>query len=67
MRQQIRQLLAQKGQAPVYSSIDNSIRDLKRAQYTKAEVFDTIDTTFKGLDTKIDNYIEKQKTRFYSL
>jgi len=57
MRNSIKSLLAQKGQAPVMSSIDKSINDFKRLGYSKGEIKETIREFYFGLDGKIDSYI----------
>ena len=58
MKQQLLAILAKQGQAPIIKSIDGSIRDLKRSQYTYLEIKETIRDIFWGIDGKIDKYIE---------
>lgn len=57
MRNKIKNVLAQQGQQPVISAIEKSINDLKRAQYTKGEIKESIREWFYGLDGKVDKYI----------
>lgn len=57
MKTQIKQLLAQQGQQPVIASIDKSIRDFKRLEYTRGEIKETIREFYFGLDGKVDEYI----------
>ena len=57
MRQNIIKLLAQQGQGAVIASISNSVNDLKRCQYTRLEIKETIKEWFSGLDSKVDEYI----------
>lgn len=46
MRQDIKNLLAQKGESPVKDAIVKSIIDLKGMRYTKGEIMETIETIF---------------------
>lgn len=57
MRNQIKSLLANKGQEPVINSIDKSISDFKQLGYYREEIKETIRDIFFGLDSKIDKYI----------
>jgi len=59
MRNNIKAVLAQQGQAPVIHSIDKSIRDFRNMDYTRAEIKETIRDIFFGLDSKIDAHIIK--------
>lgn len=60
VKKNIQQIIAQKGYGPVHDSIKKSIRDLKNAQYTKAEILDTIEESFGThfLDFAKANYAE---------
>jgi hypothetical protein len=57
MRQNVKQLLAQKGQAPVLSTIDKTIQDFKQMRYTHGEIKETVREFFYGIDGKVDEYI----------
>lgn len=58
MKVQVKELLSQKGYSPIYRSIDSSIRDLKRHNYTRSEIIETLDDMF-GDDGIITRYIHK--------
>lgn len=60
MKAQIKQILAQKGYAPIFLSIDSTIRDLKQAQYTKSEIKETLNDFFNIGDDKINKYINSK-------
>lgn len=57
MRSNIIRLMAQQGQAPVIISINKTVADLKRLEYTRGEIKDTLREWYFGLDEKVDNYI----------
>lgn len=57
IKQQNEQTLRIQGQAPLIHAINKSVRDLKRAGYTRGEIKGTIIDLFGGLDSKIDNHI----------
>lgn len=59
MRPDIKQLLAQKGYSPIFEAISKSVRDLKQAQYTRAEIKDTLFDMFGTTDQKIVDYINQ--------
>jgi len=58
MRASVKEVLSQKGYSPIYRSIDSSIRDLKRAKYTRGEILETLLDMF-GDDGIITRYIHK--------
>jgi hypothetical protein len=50
-------IIRQQGIEPLKVSIDKSIRDLKRSEYTKQEISETIRGVFYGYNEKLDAYI----------
>ena len=59
MRSNLISILKTQGQNPIILSIQNSVKDLKKNGYTNSEIKETINDTFKGLDSIIDFYIIK--------
>ena len=57
MNTQLESVIKNKGYAPIYSSIDACIRDLKRAEYTKAEIKETLSNTFRGEHSPVNDYL----------
>ena len=59
MKQSVKELLAQKGYSPVFATIERTIRDLKQAQYTRAEIKESLFDYFGTTDQKIVDYINQ--------
>jgi hypothetical protein len=59
MKQQVEYILKQQGYSPLFASIDQSIRDLKQSQYTRAEIKETLLGCY-GIDQKLINYINSK-------
>lgn len=59
MRTTIKELLAQKGYSPIFEAITKSVRDLKQAQYTRAEIKETLFDMFGRDDQKITDFINQ--------
>lgn len=56
MKQQVEAILKQQGYGPLFQSINNTIRDLKQAEYTRAEIKETLMDCY-GIDAKLITYI----------
>ena len=59
MKNKIKNILKQQGYTPIFISIQNTIKDLKKAGYYKSEIKDTIIEFYGNIDNKIDNEIFK--------
>ena len=59
MKNKIKNILKQQGYTPIFISIQNTIKDLKKEGYYKSEIKDTIIEFYGGIDNKIDNEILK--------
>jgi len=59
MKKQTEVILKQQGYLPLFRAIDNSIRDLKQAKYTKSEIKETLMDCF-AIDEKLINYINSK-------
>ena len=57
MKQQVKSIIANKGYEAVIPSIEQSIRDFKRLEYTRGEIKETIRDCFFGIDSRIDDFI----------
>lgn len=57
MKQTIKSIIANKGYEAVIPSIEQSIRDFKRMEYTRAEIKETLRDCFFGVDERIDSFI----------
>jgi hypothetical protein len=53
----IQAIIRQQGIEPLKNSIDKSIRDFKKLEYTKQEISETIRQSFYAYDEKLDSYI----------
>lgn len=60
MKASVKNILAQKGYAPIFIAIDRTINDLSRAGYTTAEIKETLYDHFSDNSGEIDNYLRKK-------
>lgn len=57
MNTNIKAIIANKGYQSLIPSIEQTIRDLKRLDYTKAEIKETLRDSFFGADERLDAFI----------
>ena len=57
MKHTIKSIITNKGYEAVIPTIEQSIRDFKRMEYTRAEIKETLRDCFFGVDERIDSFI----------
>jgi hypothetical protein len=58
-RDKVRAAISQKGPASVFQNVQSTVRDLKQAQYTRAEIKETIREHFYGIEGHLDRFISE--------
>lgn len=57
MRNNVKEIIANKGYQTIIPAITNTIRDLKQCKYEYLEIKETIRDSFFGIDPRLDEFI----------